>query len=207
MRSLKHFALFLALLLVLIPLSSCKGGSSGGSESGSGEGSSTDRPPVVYEPEDTAPTIVASPSLDSEDEILELGFTANGIILSAERSNGAGSVLERLNDKGKPIWRAVADEGWAVKPNVAIPEGFPTLVVPAGTAITVCNKTGYEITSDQYVNFSTAETYNVEALPEGAGIYIRMITVNLEKPTDSFDEVAEGMFFGECRYFLIVSFE
>lgn len=199
MRSLKFLTLFIALLLIFVPLSSCDGEGE--------EESSDERRPIVLEPEVTAPTIVPSPSLNSEDEIDEIGFVGNGMILSANKAKGTGVIFDGLTSQGMPLWKASQGDPWPIEPNAMVPEGFPTLVVPVGTEIKICNRTEYEIESDQYMDFSTGESYEVDSLPAGAGIYIRMSTLNIPRPSDGFDEIEKGAFFGEYRYFVVVSFE
>ena len=203
MRFLKSLTLFLSFLFVLLSFLSCNG--SGGGK-GNGESSITGGP-VVLEPENVAPTIVPSPSLKSEDEIVEVGFVGGEIILSAERSNGLGVSFDGLNKYGKPLWKACAATMWPVNPNRAIPEGFPTLVVPKGTAVTLCNRTGYDVESDQYVDFFTGDSYTGETLPKGEGVYIRVVTVNVPKPDGRYDLIEKGAFFGEVQYTIVISFE
>ncbi len=206
MRSLKSIlTLSVALLLVLSVLSSCGGNTaSGGGESGGGD--ETTKDPLVLKPEETEPELVPSPSLGGIDEIVEVGFSAGDVVVEAERADGVGVTLERLNQKGKPIWKAIADSGWAVQPSKAIPEGFPTMIVPIGTTVELHNHTSYEISSDLYVDFSGSKEYAPDELPEGEGIYIRVVTINIPKPTDNFESITPGEFFGECRFFLVVGF-
>lgn len=199
MRPLKFLTLFMVFLLVSVSLFSCDN---------EGEAESSDeRKPIVLEPEITDPTIVPSPSLNSEDEIDEIGFVGNGMILSANKTKGTGVVFDGLTSGGMPLWKASQGDPWPIEPNAMVPDGFPTLVVPVGTEIKICNRTEYEIESDQYMDFSTGESYEIDSLPERAGIYIRVSTLNIPRPADGFEQIEKGAFFGEYRYFVVVSFE
>ena len=104
------------------------------------------------------------------------------------------------------MWKAVLAEAWAVNPNVAIPEGFPTLVASKGSEVSVCNRTGHEITSDYYVDFASGESFEPNALPDTAGIYIRVVTIEIPRPSRYDPDPEIGAFFGELYYFVVVAF-
>lgn len=204
MRYLKVIlTVLMAGLLLLVPLSAC----SSSPEEGEGSTEESTGRPVVLLPEDTAPTIVGSSSLDSVDAIQEIGVSGNGIILEAVRSLGSGVVYDGLNASGKRLWKASPAEEWAVNPNVAIPDGFPTLVVPVGTEIALYNHTEHDVSTDYYMNFSSGETYAPDELPAEAGVYIRVVICNVPRPSSSDPEPEIGAFFGEYLYFVVVSFE
>ncbi|MBR2907872.1 MAG: hypothetical protein IKC26_07535 [Clostridia bacterium] len=206
MRILKIIlTVMLAGLLLALSLSSCNSSSSAGGGEGSSE-ESTGRP-VVLLPEDTAPTIVPSASLDSVEDIETVGIMGNGIILEAECSRGKGVFYDGLNANGKRLWKPSPAEDWAVNPNVAIPDGFPTLSAPVGTEITVYNHTDYDVSDDYYMNFSSGETCAPDELPEEAGVYIRVVTFDIPRPSATDQEPEIGDFFGEYLYFVVISFE
>lgn len=207
MRYLKFILTALMVtLLLLTPLTSCQN-PTGGGNGGDPSDDTTERP-VVIDPEDTAPTIVASPSLGSVSAIREIGIEGNGIILEAGKTKGEGRIFDGLSSRGGRLWKASpADNYWVVEPNRAIPEGFSTLVAPVGTAVTVYNHTAYEITSDYYMDFSSGETYEPEKLPAEAGVYIRVVTIDVPKPSSSDPDPEIGAFFGEYIYLVVVAFE
>ena len=192
-------------LLLLSPLTSCK--NPAGGENGGDPSDDTTERPVVIDPEDTAPTIVASPSLGSVSAIREIGVEGNGIILEAGKSAGNGMIYDGLNANGKRLWKASPAEKWVVNPNAAIPEGFSTLVVPVGTEVTVYNHTAHEVSADYYMNFSSGETYAPDKLPSEAGVYIRVVTVNVPRPTSADPDPEIGAFFGEYIYLVVVALE
>lgn len=199
MRSMKSVLTVLLAVLLLLPLNAC--GVSGG-----GGVDTTQNPGVIVDPPDTAPTIVPSPSLESPEAVSEIGIQTADMILSGVKTLGKGKVYDGLNPKGKPLFKASNEEEWAVRPNIAIPEDFPTLVTSVGTEISLINHTAYEVISDQYVNFSSGETYELADIPAEAAVYIRVVTVEIPSPT-SYLDVEVGTFFGEVKYFFVISFE
>lgn len=201
MRSL-HLLLtvLLAVMLILVTVTACGRGTDG---DGTGSGDSEDDTDPAF----TVPPIVPSPSLDSLEMIEEIGVQAGDVILAAEQSRGDGAIYDGLNKMGKRLWKASNAEIWAVEPNRAIPEGFPTLRVSEGTEVTAVNHTAYEIVSDQYMSFLSGETYDASDLPAGAGVYIRIMTVEIPRPSVYDEDPELGAFFGEMNYFVVVAFE